>query len=265
MTLFVNDGTLNLDDMNDAPKLGCDAALRYHEANAKFNPVFSSSRLKIQISSSEISLSIDPEAKGEWTPCYQGPLDLPQGWLKTSTLGFTAATGSLADNHDLLRCSSYDEMSDPLLSQGDSDAVLHTLSKDFDKYIDTESCDSECKISILQKQLKDHQIDFEHKVTDLQEKTDNTINKLKEKEASNHDKIEDLEKTVKSMVDKSMNRRMGGVTRMVSKKIERQVQSSVEANSGTWKTPFFLLITIFMMGAVFLYRKYQALRKSHLL
>lgn len=265
ISIMVNDGTRTLDDMNADTKLGCNAEIRFHEGHAGFNPVYSSSRLKIQVNGKRLQVAVDASGSGDWTNCFDAEVPLPANWMAGSSFGITAATGSLADNHDILRVVSYDESEDPAITESDSDAMLHNMSKEYSKWIDSESCGNECKISIIQKQMNDLKIEFEHKMTDLLEKTENTVQKLKAKETENEHKIEDLEKQVSTMVDQSMSTKMEGIGRTVNKKIETHVKSKVLATSGSWKTPFFLLIILISATGFMMYRKYQQLRKSHLL
>lgn len=208
---------------------------------------------------------MDEKATGEWTKCFEGPVALPADWLKSATLGLTAATGSLADNHDILRVTVYDTAEDALISETDSDAMLHTLSKEYNQWMQSDSCNLECKLSILQKKIKDFNQQFEHRITDLQEKTQNTVQKLREKERKNQDKILDLEKTVRRLVDTKMSAKMSTLTQEVGRNIETRVLDELTVHSSTWKTPFFLLITGITGGVIYVYRQYQQLRKSHLL
>lgn len=264
IAIVVNDGTKSLDVINEESKVGCDAAMRYHEGHGGFDPVYSSSRLKIQIQKRHVTIFIDEKATGDWNPCYEADIRLPEQWLRHSTFGITAATGSLADNHDILRVTSYDQWNDAEISSTDSDAMIHHISKDYDQWIDTDSCGVECKVSILQKKMKDYQVEFEHKITDLQEKTKNTIQKLQAQEMENEHKIDELEDMVNRMVDRNVENKMAHLGKSVEKKIEATTTDAL-TSTGSWKTPFFLLVTGLCGGSFFLYKKYQHLRKTHLL
>ena len=51
-----------------------------------------------------MELQYKKDAPDEWTECFEtGPLQLPQ----TAYLGFSAETGELSDNHDLISVSSH--------------------------------------------------------------------------------------------------------------------------------------------------------------
>ncbi|RQM09383.1 hypothetical protein DD237_008193 [Peronospora effusa] len=51
----------------------------------------------------------------------------------------------------------------------------------------------------------------------------------------------------------------------VNEKITKQLEKNPDIASGGWKTPFALLFIAMVAGAAYVYRKYQALMKSHLL
>lgn len=265
VTVFVNNGTRKLDDMNAETKVGCMAKMRYYELHGAFDPVFSSSRLKIQVKGTKLILSIDEKATGTWSACYTGTVDLPSDWLATATLGITASTGSLSDNHDVLRVNVYDSYDDLEISGSDSDAMLHHLSKEYDSWYDSESCGGDCKLAILQKKMKDFSESFEHKVSDLDEKTKHTVEALQEKERMNQGKIEGLERSVKRMVDKSMSSLMASTNKEMGEKIAEKVSEGLKVHAASWKTPFFVLLVIIGAGVMYLYKQYNALRKTHLL
>jgi mannose-binding lectin 2 len=108
--LIVNDGTRDLDNINDAVKKGCDSktSIRYHEKNAKFSPSSSMSRLKVSFSRNNVRIEVDPSNSGTWSDCYSEKLELPSNWYTKATVGVTASTGSLADTHDVIGLSFYE-------------------------------------------------------------------------------------------------------------------------------------------------------------
>ena len=109
VTFFENNGTRTLDDLNYMNKVGCMApGIRYHEKSAAFTPSLSMSRAKIQYKDHYIVVSIDAKNTGEWTPCYRQELSFPDDWIEDATIGITASTGSLADNHDVIALSVYE-------------------------------------------------------------------------------------------------------------------------------------------------------------
>jgi mannose-binding lectin 2 len=108
VTFIENDGTKTLDDINEQPKVGCMApGIRYHEQNAAFSPSLNVSRVKVQYFNHFVTVSLDPTNTGEWFECHRTRLSFPEDWIPESTIGITASTGGLADNHDVLSLNVY--------------------------------------------------------------------------------------------------------------------------------------------------------------
>lgn len=109
VTLFVNDGSKSLDQLNDEQKVGCMApGIRYHERNAAFSPSLNMSRAKIQYKDNYVAVLIDAKNTGDWVHCYGGHVALPMDWVDDATIGITASTGGLADNHDVIALKVYE-------------------------------------------------------------------------------------------------------------------------------------------------------------
>lgn len=51
----------------------------------------------------------------------------------------------------------------------------------------------------------------------------------------------------------------------VNEKITKQLEVNPDLVGGGWKTPFALLLIGLAAGAAYVYRKYQALMKTHML
>ncbi|KDO22875.1 hypothetical protein SPRG_12012 [Saprolegnia parasitica CBS 223.65] len=263
VSIQINDGTKTLDMLNDETKIGCDAAVRYYEESASFNPVHSAGRLKVKIDQNRLRVDVDATNQGAWTRCYEGELPLPAGWLSRSTIGVSAATGGVADNHDVLQLASYEMPDDPAMSQADSDTLMHNLSKDYKKWLTDPSCQTDCKIAVLTKEIDNFRLESEHKLTDLKEKTANTIAKLRAQEQANEDRIQTIYQKITSIVDSSLDRRVADHANHVKAKIDEKVKNA--PTDGSWKGPFVILIVVLGAGGALGYKKYQELRKSHLL
>lgn len=104
VTVLVNNGQKGgVDMLQDETVLGCDIpSLRYYEKSAKFNPSKSMSRAKVQYKLGKLTVKVDASNSGTWTDCYTTNVQLPKGWTNAATLGVTASTGTLADNHDVI-------------------------------------------------------------------------------------------------------------------------------------------------------------------
>lgn len=107
--LQVNDGTKVLDDPTKETKGGCMASgVRYNEKHASFSPSQNMSRIKVQYSENRVIISLDEGNDGVWRHCHEATVALPQGWTEHATLGLTATTGALANNHDVISLKIYE-------------------------------------------------------------------------------------------------------------------------------------------------------------
>ena len=74
-----------------------------------------------------------------------------------------------------------------------------------------------------------------------------------------------LEAEFKEGIDSVVKAEARGWKRKVQQKIEADVTPHVEAASGTWQTPFFIMLIGLVALGIFIYSKYKALKKTHLL
>ncbi|KAJ0408321.1 hypothetical protein ATCC90586_000062 [Pythium insidiosum] len=265
VTLQINDGRKTLDDLNDETKIGCDAAFRYHAASAAFDPVYSASRVQVRLDGTKITIRVDPRSEGKWTACYEGELPFSPDWLRRATIGLTASTGSLADNHDVLKLMAFDSLDDYGVSHADSEVWTHNYSKEFDKLMDSAICDQNCKITILQKFIDNFHIESEHWFEQLKESTQNTVAKLKERERLNSRRIQVLTDRMNEILEKKINTQFADVKSSLEQKIASSVESELTVSSSGWRLPFFLLVVALAGAFGLAYQKYQKLVKSHLL
>ncbi|KAI9922001.1 hypothetical protein PsorP6_001454 [Peronosclerospora sorghi] len=265
ISIFVNDGTKSYDQMYAEKRVGCNAAVRYHEKSANFNPVHSISRIKLQINKTRLVVEVDEKATGLWVACHEMILPLQADWLRTATLGITASTGELADNHDIIRFDAYSEFSDVKMGAVDSEVVTNSVSKEYKKYMDSPNCDTDCLITLLSKEMSNFRIDAEHRFTDLKEKTEHTVRKLRDLESKNELRVREIEAKVQKGIDTSLEDTKKTLGDEVNAKIAKKLEANPDIASSGWKTPFALLVIGLAVGAALLYRKYQSLMKSHLL
>ncbi|KAF1325387.1 Lectin, partial [Globisporangium splendens] len=264
VTVQINDGKKTLDILNDETKVGCDAAFRYHSNSAAFDPVYSSSRLRIKVDGNKLTLEIDPKNEGKWTQCYKGTLPFSQDWLRRATLGITASTGALADNHDIISVRSFDDLNDYGMAQADADVWTHNYSKEFQSLMDNPVCDQSCKISILQKVMSNFHVETEHWFEELKEQTENTVAKLKLKEQENQKKIQALTDRMNDMLESKLGQKFADVRNDVHRKIINKVEGEFMVAQSSWRLPFFFLLLVLAGAFAFAYQKYQKLVKSHL-
>lgn len=98
----------------------------------------------------------------------------------------------------------------------------------------------------------------------LQESTANTIKKLREQEQADSKRIEELELWANGKVYERVEGTAAAIRDQVEEKLVETVKLSAEKSSG-WKTPFFVLVLVLAGIILGGYKKYQDLRKSHLL
>ncbi|EGZ24896.1 hypothetical protein PHYSODRAFT_539853 [Phytophthora sojae] len=265
ISVFVNNGNKNYDQMYDEQRVGCNAAVRYHEQSANFDPVHSISRVKVKIDKTRLVVEVDDHASGLWVACHEMTLPFSADWLRMATIGITASTGALADNHDIIRFDAYSEFADATIGAVDSEVVMNSVSKDYKKWMDSPNCGTDCLIAVLQKELSNFRIDAEHRFSDLKEKTENNVAKLKKQEGENERRVREIEAKVRKGIDSSLENTKKVLGDEVNEKITKQLEENPDIASGGWKTPFALLFIGLAAGAAYVYRKYQALMKSHLL
>ncbi|TMW60658.1 hypothetical protein Poli38472_000700 [Pythium oligandrum] len=261
VTFLENNGSRTLDDLYYMPKVGCMApGIRYHEGNAAFSPSLNMSRAKVQFANHFVTISIDAKNTGEWEECYRTELLIPEHWIEESTIGLTASTGGLADNHDVISVQVFDEISDA--GHNDSDEKVRGLTEHLDEA--TSSVDNEARLRMLKRKYQQLVEDFEHQFTALKESTENTIKKLREQEAEDTARIQDLELWAEGKVAESVYRSVSEVREEVEDKLKKTVEETAK-KTGSWKTPFFVLVLVLGGLCAVGYKKYQDLRKSHLL
>lgn len=269
VSVYVNDGNRDSDYFNDNPKMGCNVpSIRYHEKNDAFKPSVNASRAKIVIDNSQFTVEMDPYNVGDWIPCYSQDLAsvLRPGFLGRSTIGLTASTGSLADNHDILSLLIWDDL-DHEEHHGHDEFTrdkLETAMNGFNLFeMEKAGASKEDLIHEMQNQLEDMSENFDHKLAQLKESSENTIGKLREQEAQDEQRIRELERIVNAKLDAKVKDSMGDIHEKIDKTIKKSAEKA--GAGGGWKLPFFFIIVLLAGIGGFGYKKYQELRKSHLL
>ncbi|OQR97756.1 lectin [Thraustotheca clavata] len=261
---LTNDGTKSVDDLLHGEKKGCDAkGLRYHERNANFSPSLSMSRMKIQFINNRVTIQLDPTDSGVWSPaCHSDVVDLTSNWYSQATIGITGSTGSLADTHDIIGLQVYDTVDDQDIAAEDAKIFEDRLPAQAIENLDDISQVNSAKVKRLQKQYNRMIEDFEHEFAALKEETSNTIAKLRKQEQEDSRRIAELEAWVNGRVNEKVDSKVKEIEANVDNKLDEKLST---ASSSGWKMPFFLLLLGLAGAAAFTYKKYQELRKSHLL
>ncbi|CAH0489355.1 unnamed protein product [Peronospora farinosa] len=264
VTFFENDGTKTLDQLHDMEKVGCMApGIRYHEKNAAFSPSLNMSRARITYTQADqqFSILIDADASGNWVKCYNQRLTIGDDWIHDAYVGITASTGSLADNHDVIAFTAYDDVVDSLATQ-DDEKQRNAVDKDLETTLSNGNNDD--KMKVVKRKYNQLLEEFEYQFTALKESTQNTIQKLEKQGVEDWKRIDELEAWASGKVFERVQSTANVIRDHVDTQLEETVKETA-ANSSGWKMPFFIVVFIIACVAAIGYKKYQDLRKTHFL
>lgn len=275
VTLVLNDGTKSMPLQRQlkgvSGTLGCTSKNIRYLVNDGFNAAVMASRAKVSYSSAtgQLKVWVDATNTGEWMSCWEGNVaaSLVSGrskgtWPRDATLGITATTGSLADNHDIISLSVFDEVEDKQHALKDEGVKEKAVIVD-DVHAE-DSMTNEDKITHLYKELKNMIENAEFKFTALKEQTANTIEKLKIQEEKDEVRIAELQAMVDGRVDSTMDSQLNVFQKNFDEKLETHMAEGTKHTRG-WMTPFFILVCVLCVVGFFSYKKYLELKKSHLL
>jgi len=276
VTIFQNDGTKTVDDMQKE-SVGCDASMRYHEKRADFSPT-NSSRVKVQYNRGFLKISVDARASGTWEACTEANVIMPKEFTNGAYLGVSAATGGLADNHDVLGLNVYSSSDDEAAIMKDSQVMMDNKTpeekhggnpvKSLKENMDRFKLDLEHQLTAVNdglkhsfKKLQKQEDDMEKRLEKLEEKFEQMLN---EKVDS---KVSDLHSDIHSSVHESISARLVESETRVTSSMQQTAQATLAAaaGGGGWKIPFAILVVLVAIVVFFGYSKYQEMRKSHLL
>ena len=79
-----------------------------------------------------VRVAIDEKNTGNYHICIHERVDLPAGWWRKATIGISATTGQLADNHDILSVETVE-------GEGDPDKVAVSVPREIKELEEEES------------------------------------------------------------------------------------------------------------------------------
>jgi len=266
VALVYNDGSRSVDDMYSTV-VGCDADMRYFEKRADFS-VSNSSRIKVTFLDDHVKIMIDARASGTWVDCADIPnLPLPAHWSRSAYVAMTASTGDLADNHDVLGLSTY-------TAHNDVDGQI----KDYEVAFRARPLDEqhEDQGTILKEEIKGLKKEMEFKLESFNDGLKHSLQKLEKQEQDSEKRIADLEERIRTMVashvdykldehKETISQAVSSTVSNVESKIKDVVAASGASGGSGWFWPFMFLCVVIGVLCFFVYRKYQELRKDHLL
>jgi mannose-binding lectin 2 len=202
ISVLINDGQQTTEDMLKSAT-GCDALVRYHEKRADFS-TSNSSRVKVSWGQGTVKVEVDAESDGVWEPCAEfKPSILPENWEKGVFLGVSAATGGLADNHDILSLNAYSKRVDQEVMR--LDASLAHESKPLNERF------AEGSVEMLRAELKELKSELEHKLAAVDNALKESFKKLSAREDDDKKRIEALETQFHDVVSND-----AGISRLCS-------------------------------------------------
>lgn len=283
VAVFINDGSRSREDVIGGFD-GCDASLRYHGERADFS-VTNSSRAKVTLEGTTLSVQIDPRGNGNWFQCTTvdlAPYNLPENWLRKAHLGLTATTGQLADNHDVISLHTFNDLG--LHPEADELVVTPKFGRGVDMSVEERLDRVEDMMSQVLHLLDEMQAHNEHQLVAIQDHISNTIRKLQSQEDSSEDRIAALEhelyKSVEGTVEERLKSVEGSISNAMAHRVaaietnlHSKVQSVIAAagggemggggGGGRWTLIVFCLVLGLCMFQI--YRWVERLKKSHIL
>ena len=221
VSVVVNDGTKEQHEWTGLALKGCDADFRYHEKRDDFDASKSFSALRVSfkagsgtaepVRAGHVRVDIDKRGTGEWESCvaeFDLTEDMPflsKKWSTSARFGLSAATGGLADNHDVI--SFQLEPWTPANAAGVGphdkdmeDEKIDLIEKSMPEELILLMKDYQKKVT---KQLDAMQISFEHKMEKMEESMTNTIKKMSESEQKLLDEVRALQLQQKKLATSS--------------------------------------------------------------
>eukprot|EP00904_Undaria_pinnatifida_P013990 jgi/Undpi1/9721/HiC_scaffold_27.g12177.m1 len=216
ITVVFNTGSTTKEEMIKG-SVGCNAQARYYENRADFDPASLSSRLKVEVSGSLLTVKIDSKNTGTWTDCAQVelPPEMGKDWTKAAHLGLSASTGQLSDNHDVVRLETY--VSSDAAEKGEKKRE-NRVHSDLDPtvpFLERMSLMEGVMNDVLVK-MDNMGVQQEHNVAKVEEHVKELFDKTTQNEKGLEESLEILEKKVREL----------------EIKIKRQLESTLETGIG---------------------------------
>jgi len=205
VSLVVNDGQSDYSEKAEELKgvkdsvTGCMSNVRYHAKAHDFNAPFNTSRVMVNVVGRSINVKVDPRATGDWEECFEVRVEnegLGSDWLARSHVGITASTGDLADNHDIIAFSVYD-------NQDAAYASLSAVRGAAPGWVDTSSLEGKTKaeklnaleerVTAFMKKLDVTEHHLEHEMIRLRDYLDHMIDRIDNSEEDMMMKIQHVE------------------------------------------------------------------------
>lgn len=283
VTIVVNEGRADAEAfLKDAA--GCAGDVRYHEDRGDFS-VASASRAKVVVRGAaagglELVVQLDEKDGGSFADCATValPASLDAPWLRRAHLGVTAATGQLADNHDVL---ALDVFSDAAVHEESEAAAADAKFFEPGEGITADRfARIETQLDALVARLEHLQHHLEHEMVAVDDHVRVTLEKLAAQEDSSEGRIDALERKVVSNVEDSLSQRIATLEQAMRDAVQKRISTvenrymsklgdvvseKVDGAGRGWTLPFVFLVVVDVVAFVLVRAWYVKFKKSHLL
>jgi len=232
--LFTNDGEQDVDLLH--PLDGNNANYRYFEGRDDFSVLdFSVLHLMYRASSKKLTVMLDEKNTGEFRTMFQASLEhLPRGWDSELRVSFSATTGQLADNHDLLsvklikaggrlpRSIEEEDVNPREIQSLERQVQKQSGGAQIAKLMKLYRRDSEKRLNHLH-----HAI--EHELSFIQDSLESAIKKIKIAEKDDQERIQMLEKKAEEVAQQLLDRRLAdAVESHLDGELDRKIEEKNE-------------------------------------
>lgn len=261
----------------DPNPIGCAADFRYWEGRADFS-VDNHTAVRVTFRENRVWVDIDARGTNDWKPCVtEAAVAAPPDWFRGGAyLGFTASTGQLADNHDLLSVlvSPDNELPTP---EDEGKIVLPEAISTGEERLDTAIHSVAVReAAIVSERLLYIHHSLEHQLTAVNDGLRAALKKLEAAEADNKRRIDELEKRVAGMVTNQVDVSIGSriktledyMTRSVDAKLQQEfmpnISSQLQSSSRTWMIALGALTLVVLLALAYFRQQVRKIMKTHL-
>ncbi|KAK8812777.1 hypothetical protein WA538_002511 [Blastocystis sp. DL] len=258
---------------------GCFSSYRYYEKRQDFTAdKFASVRVAYDAEAETIRVTVDAQGSGFFQSCVSEKVQLPAEWWKTATVGVSASTGQVADNHDLISVETWlgvaevPEQPEQQLTAREEEERLAALlaaerveagkldpsEKALFAIVSELATQQEREVAKLKREL-------EHSLAAIDDSINTMIRKLQKRGDVSEVKIEALEEDLKRSVTSSVSGQIANRLTALEKMLDSSMKREVKKSKGTWVVPFVLLVVVLVAVFFFIYKEYRHIEKTHML
>lgn len=227
--LFTNGGEEDVD--THSPDVGGNANYRYYEGRDDFSVLdYSVMHLMYRASTKTVLVMLDEKNTGEFKSIFEHKIEnLPRGWDKELRLSFSATTGQLADNHDLLSVKLI-KAGGRLPRAVEEEDVNPREIQSLERQVQKQSGGAQI-VKLMKLYRRDHERRLnhlhhaiEHELSFIQDSLAGAISKLRAAEQDDHIRIEELERKAEDVAKQLLETH---VKDAVSEHLDEHLESKI--------------------------------------